>query len=176
MQDRDARHVLASVLGVQVEQRKDLFVRSDCKEKDSPAEDQLTVNRTTWHGIEGVPKTKARKNAVPLLSIVREELAAHQKANPGTTWVFEGPKARPYDLATLGNKIIKIALAGNATKWQGRHALRRGFATRLHEAGVQGKMIQSLMRHSSLSVTMKHYVKVLPAATVEAMQALVSKK
>jgi integrase len=134
--------------------------------------EQLNVNRTIWHGIEGLPKTDARKNAVPLLPTVRKELADHREKNPATIWVFEGPYARPLDLATLGSKNIKTALASTAAKWKGWHALRRGFATRLHEAGVQDKIIQSLMRHSSLSVTMKHYVKALPAANIEAMQKL----
>jgi integrase len=137
---------------------------------------QLNVRRTIWHGIEGLPKTEARRNAVPLLPIVRKELADHRKKNPLTVWVFEGPYARPLDLATLGSKNIKTALVGTAATWKGWHALRRGFATRLHEAGVQDKIIQSLMRHSSLSVTMKHYVKALPAANVEAMQKLSAKE
>jgi integrase len=37
---------------------------------------------------------------------------------------------------------------------------------------VQDKIIQSLMRHSSLSVTMKHYVKASPEANIKAMQKL----
>lgn len=134
--------------------------------------EQLNVNRTIWRGIEGEPKTNARKNAIPLLPIVRKELDAHRKNNPGTTWVFESPLGKPFDLATIGSKGIKPALENGAVAWHGWHALRRGFATRLHEAGVQDRIIQSLMRHSSLSVTMKHYVKALPEANVKAMQRL----
>lgn len=136
------------------------------------ADEQLTVNRTIWHGIEGPPKTTARQGAIPLLPIVKDALRDHRVANPGTTWVFEGPYVKPFDLATLGSKTIKAALKGTGTAWKGWHALRRGFATRLHEAGVQDKIIQSLMRHSSLAVTMKHYVKATPEATIEAMQRL----
>lgn len=137
---------------------------------------QLNVRRTIWHGIEGPPKTKARKDSIPLLPIVRDALKQHRKSNPGTNWIFEGPFARPLDLATLGSKRIKSALTGSGVEWHGWHALRRGFATRLHEAGVQDKIIQSLMRHSSLSVTMKHYVKATPEANVQAMQRLSPKK
>ena len=79
-------------------------------------------------------------------------------------------------MATLGSKGIKSALAGSEAEWKGWHALRRGFATRLHESGVHDKIIQSLMRHSSLSVTMKHYVKATPAANIEAMQKLSPKR
>jgi integrase len=133
---------------------------------------QLNVQRTIWHGIEGQPKTKARKNSIPLLPIVRDALKRHRKAYPNTKWVFEGPYLKPLDMATLGSKQIKAALQGTGIEWHGWHALRRGFATRLHEAGVQDKIIQSLMRHSSLSVTMKHYVKATPEANIEAMQKL----
>ena len=138
---------------------------------------QLNVQRTIWHGIEGNPKTKARKDSVPLLPpIVRNALKQHRKSNPTTTWVFEGPYVRPLDLATLGSKGIKSALKGSGVDWHGWHALRRGFATRLHEAGVQDRIIQALMRHSSLSVTMKHYVKATPEANIEAMRKLDPKK
>ncbi len=140
------------------------------------SEEQLNVQRTVWHGIEGKPKTKARKDSVPLLPILRNTLKEHRENNPGTTWIFEGPLVRPLDLATLGSKRIKSALEGSGVDWHGWHALRRGFATRLHEAGVQDKIIQSLMRHSSLSVTMKHYVKATPEANIEAMQKLNPKK
>ena len=137
---------------------------------------ELNVRRTIWHGQEGPPKTTARQDAVPLLPIVINALSEHRKQNPGTTWVFEGPFGRPLDMATLGSKGIKSALAGSEAEWEGWHALRRGFATRLHESGVHDKIIQSLMRHSSLSVTMKHYVKATPAANIEAMQKLSPKR
>jgi integrase len=89
-----------------------------------------------------------------------------------TKWVFEGPRAEPYDLATMGTKKIKWELEGSGIEWHGWHALRRGFATRLHEAGVQDRIIQALMRHSSMAVTMKHYVKASSATNTEAMQKL----
>ncbi len=136
------------------------------------SDEQLNVRRTIWHGIEGEPKTKARKDSIPLLPIVAKALKAHRKTNPGTKWVFEGPNVKPLDMATLGSKGIKSALKGSGVDWHGWHALRRGFATRLHEAGVQDKIIQALMRHSSLSVTMKNYVKATPEANVEAMRRL----
>ena len=137
---------------------------------------KLNVQRTIWHGIEGQPKTKARKDSIPLLPVVRKVLKQHRKTNLSTTWVFEGPFLKPLDLATLGSKTIKSALQASGVEWHGWHALRRGFATRLHEAGVQDRIIQALMRHSSLSVTMKHYVKATPEANIEAMKKLTKSK
>jgi len=136
------------------------------------SEDSLSVRRLVWRKEVVTPKTVARQDSIPMLPVVKESLAEHRKANPQTEWVFEGPYFFPLDLATLGSKRIKDGLKGSGVTWEGWHALRRGFATRLHEAGVQNRIIQSLMRHSSISVTMKHYVKANSAANVEAIQRL----
>jgi integrase len=135
-------------------------------------DEEIVIRRTYWRRHESPPKTKARSAAVPLLSDVRNALNEHRKQNPGTTFVFEGPQQTPLDLATLGSKTIKPALEGTSVAWHGWHALRRGFATNLHEAGVQDKIIQSLLRHSSLAVTMTHYVKAAPEENVKAMRKL----
>jgi Phage integrase family len=136
------------------------------------SDDQLVVSRTVWQGQVGPTKTDARNAAMPLLPVVKDALAVHRKNNPATTWVFQGPMGRPLDLATLGSKPIKAVLLKAGMTWHGWHALRRGFGTTLHAAGVQDKIIQTLMRHTSLSVTMEHYVKALPAANVAAVKRL----
>jgi integrase len=138
--------------------------------------EQITVRRTVWHRIVGPTKTDERNAPVPLLPVVSKALAEHHKLNPGTTWVFEGPRQFPLDLATLGSKRIKPVLAEAGLQWHGWHALRRGFGTNLHAAGVQVKVIQALLRHSSFAVTMGHYVKALPAASIEAVQRLGKKR
>jgi integrase len=136
------------------------------------SEHELKVQRTIWNGIEGEPKTKARKDSVPLLPIVKTALDEHRAANPGTKWVFERPYGRePVNLANTGT-AIRTTLKESGRQWHGWHALRRGFATRLHEAGVQDRIIQALMRHSSMSVTMRHYVKAMPEANIAAMDKL----
>ena len=109
---------------------------------------------------------------MPLLPIVRDALNEHRRNIPATKYVFEGPSGRALDLARLGSKTIKPILEANGIKWHGWHALRRGLATNLHAKGVLDKVIQSLLRHSSLAVTMAHYVKTLPDASVEAMHRL----
>ena len=137
------------------------------------SDEEINVRRTIWQGREGLPKTAVRGDSVPLLDEVRTALAEHHKKNPGTTWVFENPaNGKPHDLAALGNKKIKIALKGTDSEWHGYHAFRRSFATRLHEAGVKDKTIQSLLRHSSLKVTMGFYVKSTDSAKIEAMEQL----
>lgn len=134
--------------------------------------DQITVRRTCWNKVVGPTKTDARNAPVPLLPVVTKALSAHHKRNPHTTWIFEGPFQFPLDLAQLGSKSIAVTLTKAGLKWHGWHALRRGFATNLHDAGVPDKTIQSLLRHSSLAVTMGYYVKTLPEQSRAAVQLL----
>jgi integrase len=83
-------------------------------------------------------------------------------------------KAQQIAHMTLLRQDRNTSRAYNYTdwKWHGWDALRRGFATTLHAAGVQHKIIQELMRHSSLSVTMSYYVKALPATNLNAVRRL----
>jgi integrase len=135
-------------------------------------DEMLTVNRIIWRGTEGPPKTKARRDSVPLLPVVKEALRAHQLEHPETKWVFEGPYLKPLDLATFGTKRIKPLLHKQKLKWYGWHAFRRGFATRLAAKNVPPKTLQLLLRHSSFSVTMKHYVKADEESKRDAIQQL----
>lgn len=135
-------------------------------------ENQLTVQRTYWHRIEGPTKTESRQNAVHLLPVVRDALAKHRKENPQTVYVFEGPRETPLDLATLGSKQINIALEGTGVAWHGFHALRRGLGTRLFANGVPIETVSAILRHGSVHVTRAHYVKTLPETTIAAMQKL----
>lgn len=135
-------------------------------------EEQLTVQRTYWHQIEGPTKTETRQNAVHLLPVVRDALAQHRKTNPHTVYVFEGPRETPLDLATMGSKHIKTALEGSGVEWHGFHALRRGLGTRLFANGVPIETVSAILRHGSVHVTRAHYVKTLPETVIAAMQKL----
>ncbi len=136
-------------------------------------DDHLTVQRTYWHRIEGPTKTDARSSAVHLLPQVRDALNEHHRANPDTTYVFENPvKNRPLDLASMGSKQIKRALEGTGSEWHGFHALRRGLGTRLFANNVPIETVSAILRHGSVHVTRKHYVKTLPETVVDAMKGL----
>lgn len=137
-------------------------------------ENLISVKNSFWKGHEVEPKTLARSAPVPLLPNVAEELQEHRKRNPGTKYVFEGPRGTPLDLSTAGAKRIRKALqnAGSEAPWMGWHPYRRGVATTLHAKGVQDKVIQAILRHSSVAVTQSSYIKTLPESSVEAMQKL----
>jgi integrase len=137
---------------------------------------QLNVVRTVWHKEIIETKTEHRAATVHLLPNVVAELKKHRKANPHTQWVFEGPRVFPLDLATLGSKRIKKALAGSGVQWYGFHAFRRGLGTRLHHNGVKLETIGRILRHGSGSeVTLKHYVEVSEETAVNALEGLPTK-
>jgi integrase len=57
-------------------------------------------------------------------------------------------------------------------KWEGWHAFRRGLATNLKRLGVDDKIIQAILRHSSLSTTQAIYIKTVSADAEAAMELL----
>jgi integrase len=137
--------------------------------------DVLTVRRTVWHMVVGETKTEARQASVHLLPQVRDALKEHRKANPETEWIFEGPNAFPLALEKLGARQIKNALKGTGVEWHGFHALRRGLGTRLFNNGVPIETVSRILRHGSVHVTRAHYVDVLDATVVNALEGLPKK-
>jgi integrase len=137
--------------------------------------DVLTVRRTVWQRVVGETKTEARQASVHLLPQVRDALKEHRKTNPETIWVFEGPRVFPLDLAGLGAQRIKNALKGTGVEWHGFHALRRGLGTRLFNNGVPIETVSRILRHGSVHVTRAHYVDVLDATVVNALEGLPTK-
>jgi integrase len=135
--------------------------------------EQLNVVRTVWHKEIIDTKTEHRAAAVHLLPNVISELKSHREQNPGTTWVFEGPRVFPLDLATLGSKRIKEALKGTGVEWRGLHAFRRGLGTRLYNNGTPIETVGKILRHGSGSeVTLKHYVEVEEETRADALRNL----
>ena len=138
--------------------------------------ERLNVVRTVWHREIIETKTEHRAAAVHMLPNVIAELKRHQKASPGTTWVFEGPRVFPLDLATLGSKQIKPKLEGIGVAWHGFHAFRRGLGTRLYNNGVPLATVGKVLRHGAGSeVTLKHYVEVEETTKAAALRSLANK-
>jgi integrase len=135
--------------------------------------DVLNVARTVWHRDVIDTKTEHRAAPVYLLPQVRTALKEHRKNNPGTSWVFEGPRVFPLDLATLGSKRIKPALVGKDVEWFGFHAFRRGLGTRLINNGTDLPTVGRILRHTPGSiVTLKHYAEILDGTQADAMNKL----
>jgi integrase len=53
--------------------------------------------------------------------------------------------------------------------WHGWHAARRGLGTNLYRLGVPDKVIQAILRHSNVNVTLGYYVKPQTPDVIAAM-------
>jgi integrase len=54
--------------------------------------------------------------------------------------------------------------------WHGFHACRRGLGSNLYRLRVPDKVIQAILRHSNVNVTLGYYVKSTSSDVVEAME------
>jgi integrase len=118
----------------------------------------INVRRKIWNDHVGAPKTEAREAGVYVVPLLRKILAKFKVSHPpvGEGWVFRGEKTlRPLDLDNLSRREIPKYITG---AWFGWHAFRRGLGTRLNEAGVDDKDIQSILRHADVSTTQAFYI------------------
>ena len=132
----------------------------------------ISVKRKVWGNHVGPTKTEAREAGVYVVPQLRNILKNYRKAFPdaGEGWMFRGEKLlNPLDLDNLSRREIPKYING---AWFGWHAFRRGLGTRLSEANVNGKEIQSILRHANISTTMDHYVVPSPDRTKAALKKL----
>jgi integrase len=132
----------------------------------------ISVRRKVWGNHVGPTKTEAREAGVYVVPQLRNILKSYRKKFPpkGEGWMFRGERLlNPLDLDNLSRREIPQHING---AWFGWHAFRRGLGTRLNEAGVNGKEIQSILRHANISTTMDHYVVPSPDRTKAALKKL----
>jgi integrase len=118
------------------------------------------------------PKTRRSRRTVHLaLGTVgaliqhRRRQAQEQLAAPrwhDGNFVFTSPTGRPVDTCTLG-KQFKQALANAGLPRVRIHDLRHTAATHLLARGVHPKVVQELLGHSTITLTLDTYSHVSPA-------------
>jgi integrase len=114
--------------------------------------------RKIWNDNIGAPKTGAREAGIYVIPILRKILTRYKASFPpiGDGWMFGREKMlRPLDLDNLSRPEIPQYIND---AWFGWHAFRRGLGTRLNEAGVSDKDIQSILRHADVSTTQAYYI------------------
>jgi integrase len=118
----------------------------------------INVQRKIWGDHIGAPKTEAREAGVFVVPLLQKILKKYKENFPAGDegWIFRGEKfMRPLDLDNLSRREIPQYING---AWFGWHAFRRGLGTRLNEAGVNDKDIQSILRHADVSTTQAYYI------------------
>ena len=127
----------------------------------------IQVQRSIWEGITDDTKTDASNGAVPIISALArrfDKYHARLKVQP----VKSGPDD-PIFAASNGEADHEYRRDESLPAWRGGHAFRRGLATNLHDLGIDDHTIKAILRHSSLTVTQRSYIKSLPKQSVAAM-------
>ncbi len=145
----------------------------------------LTVVRTrlvvNGHVIDGTPKTSKSARRVPLNRIAKDALTVWRIAqleslrnagiNHEPEWVFTNEEGGPIDPGHLSKRWKKIVAAAGVSQYP-LHTLRHTFATSLLLRHTSPKVVQDLLGHSSISVTLDMYTASLDGLGVDAVKSL----
>lgn len=141
---------------------------------DDLQDGSLYVRQSVWNGHTTEPKTKQSKAPIPIIQPLAQMLAKHRErmgVNPAVH-VFCSASGKPLSLDNLALRTIRPILQKVGLEWHGWHGFRRGLATNLYSIGIQDKVIQQILRHSSIAVTQNCYIKAVDGAAVDAMKTL----
>ncbi len=132
--------------------------------------------------IESEPKTEKSKRSIKLAAVTIETLKQHRirqleaKLQAGPTWTDKdlvfctafGTPLNPNYVLERFKKLLKKAGLPDMRF----HDLRHSAATMLLSMGVHPKVVQELLGHNQISMTMDIYSHVLPTMQKEAMSKM----
>jgi integrase len=132
---------------------------------------ELSVTRSVYRQRVGRCKTEISRKPVPLDPWVAEELLTWRRATPYNQpedWVFASTKKRgkqPYSPDSLLKRCIRPAAErAKITKHIGWHTFRRTFSTLLKANGEDVKVVQELLRHATVKMTLEIYTQAVTPA------------
>jgi len=126
---------------------------------------ELNVVRSIYLRMLGKCKTEASRKPVPLDLHVAADLRLWKEASAYSKpddWIFASRLhngRKPYWGPVILRKYIQPeAKRLGINKRIGWHTFRRGLGTRLNDLGVDGKTIQTILRHANISTTQAYYI------------------
>jgi integrase len=145
---------------------------------------QMNVFRSVVEMVEGNVKTEASRKAVPLDDFMIEELVAWYNITPyqkPEDWVFasDSPRAgvkrgkQPYWPSTIMRHFIQPAATKLGIRQMNWHTFRHTYSTLLHGNGEDPKVVQELLRHSSIKVTMDIYTQAVTGTKRKAQSRVI---
>jgi integrase len=127
-----------------------------------------------WDAVEGEQggKSAAAMRNVPILDLLTPELAAHKlrTGRDGDDLVFGRTATEPFVPSTIRTRAL-AAWAKADLEPIGLHEARHTFASLMIAAGANVKVIQSVMGHATISMTLDHYGHLMPGGLDEAAAA-----
>jgi integrase len=139
---------------------------------------ELSVIRSIVFGVVGRCKTESSQKPVPLHPLLGQALLAWGETCKFTSaddWIFASrlhKGRRPYwGASILRNYVRPVAATLNIQKRIGWHTFRHTYSTLLRSVGAEFKVMQELMRHSTLRTTTDVYTQAVAPAKHAAQAA-----
>jgi integrase len=129
----------------------------------------VRVRRTVYNGQVQAPKTKKSKRSITLTKEALTALMHHESASD---WVFSTRTGNTITCQNLNHRSFKPLLRKSGLPDIRFHDLRHTCATLLLTKGVHPKIVQEMLGHSTISITLDTYSHVLPNMQGEAVRAM----
>jgi integrase len=161
----EALYVLAITTGM----RSGELLGLQWKDLDLPA-GIVQVRRTVFNGRIEAPKTAKGNRSIKLTETSTRALREHERTSE---WVFCTNAGTTISLHNLHNRSWKPLLVRAALPHNTRfHDLHHTCATLLLTKGVHPKIVQEMLGHSSITITLDTYSHVLPNMQEKAVEAM----
>jgi len=124
-------------------------------------EEIIRVEHGMYKGQLDTPKTKASRRKIPMTPQLRDALLDHKISAPASEMdlVFSRTHGEPLCKRTVTAAFQRALTAAGLAKIR-FHDLRHSFASVLIESGASPKIVQELMGHSSVNMTLGIYTHV----------------
>jgi len=141
----------------------------------------MNVTRSIVYGVVGPCKTESSQKPVPVHPLLADALSDWRKQCAYTEpddWVFASKRhrgRRPYwGQAILRKYLRPVAQRLGIRKCIGWHTFRHTYSTLLRSVGTEFKVMQELLRHSTLRSTLDVYTQAVTPAKHAAQAAVLS--
>jgi integrase len=145
------------------------------------AQHTMNVVRSIVYGVVGPCKTESSQKPVPVHPTVLEALGKWRQLcryNKSDDWVFASRRHRGrkpiWGQAILRKYIRPAAQRVGIQKRLGWHTFRHTYSTLLRSVGTEFKVMQELLRHSSLRSTLDVYTQAISPAKHAAQAAVLA--
>ena len=142
---------------------------------------QLHVTRSIVQNVIGVCKTESSQKPVPAHDALIETLREWRRQTPyqsPESWVFASPVNHgrwPYLAQEIMRRhILPVARKLGIPKRIGWHTFRHTYSTLLRSTGAELKIMQELLRHSTIRVTLDTYTQAVTTEKRNAQEAVVA--
>ena len=138
-------------------------------------------NAPIVQNVIGICKTESSQKPVPAHDDLIEALREWQRQTPydsSESWVFASPVNKgpwPYLAEQIMRRhILPVARKLGITKRIGWHTFRHTYSTLLRSTGAELKIMQELLRHSTIRVTLDTYTQAVTTEKRNAQEAVVA--